>query len=70
MNVDLEELERLAKAATPGPWRSSDNPFVKGYSGRVEGPEPRIKGLCVADADYIAAANPEVILHLIECIID
>lgn len=62
MNIDLNELEALAKTATPGPWRydnrrkeiwSSDTPIIEaGYYAR-------------RNVDYIVAANPTVVLELI-----
>lgn len=64
--IDLEMLEQLAMAATPGPWQFDDNEEV-------------IQGHCVKtgvfdycfcndaepyDAAFIAAANPSAILEL------
>lgn len=64
--VDLDELERLAKAATVGPWRQHhlSPQCINGPAGR-----------CIADcyealnkdnAAYIAAANPSTVLALLE----
>jgi hypothetical protein len=60
VSIDLDDLERLAKAATPGPWDA----------GTCEGEVWSDKLLVVwdalpNDAAYIAAANPPTILALI-----
>ena len=63
-NLNIDELERLALAATPGPW-VSDRGWVESDSGVgvVEGYD---SVPCEeADADFIAAANPATILALI-----
>lgn len=63
--MDLDELERLARESTPGPWAYLDNGIVC-YAGLAE-EHPGI----VADTDdtacgdYIAAASPDVLLALI-----
>lgn len=58
-----EELLKLAEAATPGPWRSYEDvvtfPWPEGGFCLADGPKPR------ANADFIAAANPETIKALI-----
>jgi hypothetical protein len=75
----LDELERLSKAATPGPWRwwtsnswrrlSSD---PSGKDGDVLCPDKHpIDGhpdCCIKQEDmaHIAAANPETVLALVE----
>ena len=69
MELDLNELERLAKSATPGPWNrqdfySSGNRYgVDGFDGNCVctsfGPG------CSGDFDFIAAANPAVVLELV-----
>jgi len=64
----LEELERLANAATKGPWISTgsyvwttkgngviDMPLTHGYDSE----------LYKKDADYIASFSPDVILSLL-----
>lgn len=71
MNID--ELEKLAKAATPGRWRKDrgdsriwlegywgdqDVYFIQpSYSGKAE-----YRGL--QDSDFIASANPDTVLKL------
>lgn len=67
----LDEIERLAKAATPGPWECAPgdaidhwelwNPKTTEYVVQDDsGVEPRFE-----DISYIAAANPETVLKLI-----
>lgn len=57
--IDLDELRKLANAATPGPWE---------YHPKVLGlPNNTVNAGCAVsiapnDAAYIAAANPAVIL--------
>ena len=61
MTPDLAELRRLAEAATPGPWEHDGEGEVwgRGYD--------MISHPCmVADARYIAAANPSVVLALLD----
>lgn len=74
--IDLDKLEALARAATPGPWSTSiDGPEGAEWDAgmaiaatygrqkvfaRAGGSYPR------ADQEYIAAASPDVVLALIE----
>lgn len=67
--TDLDDLERLAKAATPGPWTTKPDDDARkhllctetgAWFGRVEA-SPRN----AADAAFIAAANPAVVLELV-----
>lgn len=66
--IDLDELERLAKAATPGPWIFVNVGYTFSQSAQYSiEPSP---GVSVwehnrKDADYIAAANPATVLALI-----
>ena len=76
--MDLDTLERLARAATPGPWRV--NPFgVSIRTGEYRAPDS-VRVADIADAEdcgccpteqgyatatYIAAASPDVVLALI-----
>jgi hypothetical protein len=69
MSVDLDEIERLAKEATPGPWTSSietdpetDKP---GIIWADAGHHCIGDMYATDDADYIAAVNPSVVLELI-----
>jgi hypothetical protein len=68
--IDLDKLEALAKAATPGPWETiptCENIVRVPFDG-ARG----LEGLSVADcrtdpvAAFIASANPATILALIE----
>jgi hypothetical protein len=73
--MKLETLEALAKAATPGPWREFT--FSEIIASTYDQPPPghmvlagdleTIVGQCIAnrDVDFIAAANPTVIIELI-----
>ena len=57
---ELNELEEKAKAATPGPWDSGGvEVFLGGWNPHI--------AMCNSEdnAEYIAAANPAVILELI-----
>ena len=60
--MNIEELKRLAEAATPGPWSSHPNGYygVHSNTGTICS-----TGEKIADALYIAAANPAAILELI-----
>jgi len=71
---DFDELERLARAATPGPWKAffatngsllgvgkQDGKGVTDYRGGLWGMEPEAN----ANAAFIAAANPATILALL-----
>lgn len=59
MSGILEKLERLARAATPGPWRSD------GYQHVAQRHYDVAKTVDRFDAAYIAAANPVVVLDLV-----
>lgn len=68
--INIEELERLAKAAAPGPWRRQD--FQSG--GHMNGVDDSDGDVVCASYgrlrpksfDFIAAANPSTILSLID----
>jgi hypothetical protein len=72
--LDLTKLEALARAATPGPWHnhpiSDDDCYTVGLSVHAEAAkyplidEDHMPGM--KDAEFIAAANPETVLQLIE----
>ena len=71
----LAELRRLAESATPGPWVSGDPSFGEGNAqcivsiseramGRdIQGPNLRP---ALFDVEFIAAANPAVMLTLLD----
>lgn len=67
MNNDT--LRNLAQEATPGPWLDMASPPTEVWAD-VRGPGPvRSYVACscrVADAAFIAAANPQVVLGLLE----
>ena len=63
----LTDLERLARAATPGPWVSKwyegdDFPMIKLSNDTINDITRR------EDADYIAALSPERVLQLLDVI--
>jgi urease alpha subunit len=71
--IDFENLETLAKLATPGPWTTADNGLTlvaaDGYNmagiadcTEAEGGRP---GEDHANAAFIAATGPDVVLGLI-----
>lgn len=66
---DVAELKRLAEAATPGPWKASFTKFsdVTAENGALIAKCARLDSLTrlEANARYIAAANPAVILELL-----
>lgn len=62
--MNIEELKRLAEAATPGPWAAAIS------SNMVNGVCATFETICetgknIDDALYIAAANPAAVLELI-----
>ena len=74
--TDLSELEKLARAATPGPWTFGFDDLEDGVFAPAEEmgnivcltPMPKALRSCEAwpaSAAYIAAANPATILALI-----
>ena len=66
--IDLDKLEALAKAATPGPWSADGRDDLIGPIGSslIRG-EHGCEGYFAMDedAEYCAAANPATILALI-----
>jgi hypothetical protein len=69
MTINLDELERLAKAAAPGPWCDRGFGSIQPESGGSLVAVTVTKGGCLPDyvenSAYIAAANPAAILELI-----
>ena len=79
VRVSLDELERLADAATPGPWRECgakdgcglvwsepvDMPLATTDTDSEEEGISSTRGRKLADAAYIAAANPSTVKALI-----
>ena len=65
----LNELNELAKKATPGPWFSiwvGDNMCSVSTDAQDDNKSIAIEPIAENDAAYIAAANPQTILMLIE----
>ena len=62
--MNIEELKRLAEAATPGPWAAA---ISSNMVNRVCATFETIceTGKNIDDALYIAAANPAAVLELI-----
>lgn len=58
MTIDLDELERLAKAAAPGPWEQNEGCVHDALGDCVT--------LDTSSGAYIAAANPETVLALVK----
>jgi hypothetical protein len=76
MEIDLNELERLAKAATPGKWTWKQASCFNTPGCAVFWPDMskgRVHyrrldsggGMLEADANFIATANPAVVLELV-----
>ncbi len=65
--MTLSELEQLAKDATPGPWSYRETGWSSYLTadGKTAVVESTVNNL---DMRYIAAANPETILRLIELV--
>lgn len=71
--MTTDDLKRLALAATPGPWKASD--FVQApatdkapaiHTKKIRPLQKTALGsFTAADADYIAAVSPDVILSLL-----
>ena len=70
--MNINELEELAKAATPGPWMHEPTGAENTVFGDTRSNVIRIgdycfelSRTCTPDAKHIAAANPSEILELI-----
>lgn len=61
--MNIEELKRLAEAATPGPWVK--RPYIGGIGCGVEGVFQICHHASESDSAYITAANPAAVLELI-----
>lgn len=70
---ELDQLEALAKAATPGPWGSYSNPQADGFAcvatytqvDYSDSPFCGAESQAQADAAYTSAAHPGTVLALI-----
>ena len=72
--MNIEELKRLAEAATPGPWVAKDELSGTVYAGDIPiaatiRHSPKLNTLSqnqkMANTLYLSAANPAAILELI-----
>ena len=70
-DLDLDDLERKAREATPGPWRVDGYDCETGQHAAVvrsaapdEQWDPVPQPIAECDAEYIAAANPATVLAL------
>ena len=61
--MNIEELKRLAEAATPGAWVK--RPYIGGIGCGVEGVFQICHHASESDSAYITAANPAAVLELI-----
>lgn len=61
MTVDLDRLERLAAEATPGPWERS-------LLGILRFDSMRNCFVNTADAEFIAASDPETVQQLVRAV--
>lgn len=68
MILSIDKLRKLAMAATPGRWRSHKSVHGNQYRYVQIGKEENYTTLELesADADFIAAANPQAILALLD----
>ena len=67
MTIDLENLRRLAQAATPGPWFSTNGTvWYVTTGGNGEPEQDKLADSNEDDAAFIAAANPETMLELLD----
>jgi hypothetical protein len=69
MIVDLDRLEQLARAATPGPWRTKDGDPGRAWINDDAGDPYCTVADCrpggEANAAFIATANPAFVLQLL-----
>lgn len=66
---DLTHLERIARAASPGPWETEEDKYLIGPNCEgVRYRESKMKhaGFSVENALHIATFNPQTVLDLIE----
>lgn len=68
---ELAELKRLAEASTPGPWTAGIGYYDNGVGRNIKAEKDEIMGEHLPsdeDMEYIAAANPAVVLLLLDTI--
>ena len=68
MTTDLDKLEQVARAATPGPWEVSlcSPTVINKNKNRVKEVVRGRDPMDQKDRDFIAQANPSTVLELIE----
>lgn len=68
--MDLSKLAFLARLATPGPW-AADMVLVRGSGLHGSSTTPIVvdRARRCVDADFIAAASPDVVLEMVERIV-
>ena len=73
--LDLDNLRHRAAEATPGPWEAWQNTSVAEYEvsqtgrrffGLVASPSRGVEDYGRANAEFIAAANPQAIVALLD----
>lgn len=66
----MNELKKLAEAATPGPWQTWRDEATGAHViwNKAGGQIGRLSPLWVDTAQYIAAASPATVLKLLELI--
>ncbi len=65
MTVDIEKLEALAKAATPGPWECREAEGAAAICHERGWVADDFSEQTIIDTRYIAAANPAAVMELI-----
>lgn len=66
MVIDLDAIERVARAATPGPWRwDHEDMTLSGSGGLVACGDGERIHIDDEDAEHIAQCSPDVVLALV-----
>lgn len=71
MTLDLDHLEAVARAATPGPWRREEYEVLYNGEGTLlefNGDEYYCEFSTEEDAEYIATFDPVMVLAMIEAL--
>lgn len=65
-DIDIDHLEQLAKAATPGSWKAGDLSHIVGGGSVVSNGDGLVvaEGLYSYDAAFIAACDPATMIEL------
>ena len=65
MTIDREELERLHKAATPGPWYIESDPYNAPFPAICEAGSPfEIASFTMGEDENENQANADIVTHL------